>query len=242
MLMGIKFILIALINFLSALLQGATGFGYSLVAMSLMPYVLHMRECSAISAVVILIMAIQMSYKLRKHIDYKGAIVPVLCCLLTMNLGIYILLKNDEKILRLILATLLILITLFYMYTQKKNIQIKNSFVNKCIVGLVTGINAGMFNIVGPIFLVFYSSIYEDTLKIKATLEFSFLIIGSYSVITHLSIGNINVKIMPFLFFASVAILIAGEIGIRLYNKINKERLSRIIYIMLPILAISLLI
>jgi len=45
----INFFLTVIINFVAALLQASVGFGYAILAMSLMPLVLPMRISSAVS-------------------------------------------------------------------------------------------------------------------------------------------------------------------------------------------------
>ena len=51
---------VAVINFAAALLQASTGFGYAILAMSLMPLILPMRYCSAVSAVTVVVIGLQM--------------------------------------------------------------------------------------------------------------------------------------------------------------------------------------
>jgi len=237
----LKLVVIAAINFAAAFLQAASGFGYAMLAMTLMPLVLPMKYCSAISAGTVVAIAVQMVIMLRKNLNIKIIAVPVLFCILTINLGIYMLMTFEEFTLRLILAVFIFFLAIFHFYCQKKNIKLKKSLLSSAISGSLTGISTGLFNIVGPFFLVYYMNIFDDTLAFKASMEFSFLIAGLYSTAMHIIYGNISADTLPFILASIIASVIAGFLGIKLFKKINKEKISLIIYVFLPIMALMLL-
>lgn len=230
--------MIALVNFISALLQASCGFGYALVSMALMPLFLPMKVCSAVSAVTVVAIGIQMSLTLRKYLKLKVVLLPILSCMLTINVGLYILMNYDERVLRIILSCLLLLVTAMFFYCRKRSISIPEKWYSAVIAGLITGISTGMFNIVGPFLLIYYMNICKDTLTMKASLEFSFLIAGLYSAVMHISYGNISMAVAPELICSAVAAVVAGVIGLRLYKRIDKDKISLVVYILLPIMAL----
>lgn len=233
--------LIVAINFIAAFLQASVGFGYAILAMSLMPLILPMRLSSAISAVTVVAIGLQMVMMLRKNLNWHEVAVPVLCCMLTTNLGVYILMNYPEKILRVILAVFLLFLSVYFIISQKNKVEIKKSLKNDIIYGLLTGISTGMFNIVGPFFMVYYFSICKDNLNFKANIELSFLVAGLYSTALHFFYGNMLLKDMPFIASSAVAAVVAGFIGLRLFRRINREVVRKAIYIVLPMMAIILL-
>ena len=233
-------LLITGINFTAAFLQACSGFGYAILAMSLMPLALPLRMCSAISAVTVVAIAIQMVTLLRMHISFRIVAIPVACCILSTNIGMYVLMHTPENTMRLILALLIIMLTLFFAITQKLRVKINSSLKNGILFGFLTGLSTGMFNIVGPFFMVYYFNTCKDNLGFKASLEFSFLIAGLYSTALHIWYGNINAVVLPYAFGSAVAAVAAGFIGIRLFKKINNVMLRRIILVALPIMALLL--
>jgi len=238
-----KLLLIFLVNFTSAFIQGATGFGYALIAMAIMPLFLPMSECSAISAVTVVAIGLQMTLTLRKSLKLKTILLPVLCCFLTINLGLYLLDRFDELLLRIILAALLILVTVLFLYMQKKKVTLPDRWYSAAGAGLLTGISTGLFNIVGPFFMVYYINVCESTLQLKASLEFSFLLAGLYSAFMHTFVyHNINVSVLPELAASVLAVLLAGALGLKLYRKIDKQKITRFVYILLPMMAATLII
>ncbi|MEA4895432.1 MAG: sulfite exporter TauE/SafE family protein [Oscillospiraceae bacterium] len=236
-------LLIFLINFGSAFIQGATGFGYALVAMAIMPLFLPMSECSAISAVTVVAIGLQMTITLRKNLKLKVILLPVLCCFMTINLGLYLLNTFDELLLRVILAVLLLLVTGIFLIMRRKSITLPNRWYSAAGAGLLTGVSTGLFNIVGPFLMVYYINVCQTTFELKASLEFSFLLAGLYSAFMHTYVyHNINLSVLPELTASVVAVLLAGFLGLKLFRRIDKDKMALLIYILLPVMAIILII
>lgn len=237
----LQVLLVGLINFSTAFLQASTGFGYAMVCMALMPLFLPMSTCSAISAVTVVAIGLQMSLSLRKELNFKTICLPVLGCLTTINLGLWLLDTFDEMVLRIILAGLLFLVTGLFFFMRVRKISLPDKWYTAVAAGMITGISTGMFNIVGPFLLVYYMNVCKSTLHMKASLEFSFLIAGMYSTIMHLLVyRNITWAVSPHIAASVVGALIAGVLGLKLYRKFNKDKIALFIYILLPIMAVLL--
>ncbi len=48
-------------------------------------------------------------------------------------------------------------------------------------------------------------------------------------------------EVMPFIAGSAIAVIFAGIIGIRVFKKLNREMITKVIYIALPIMAVLLL-
>lgn len=238
-----SFLLVAAINFAAAFFQGATGFGYALLSMAVMPVFLPMWECSAISAVTVVTIGIQMTLTLRKELELRRIVLPLLSCLVTVNLGLYMLDQFHELLLRIILAGLLLLVTALFFLMRRRKLALPNRWYTAVGAGLITGLSTGMFNIVGPFLLLYYMNVCPSPLGMKACLEFSFLISGLYSSAMHLLVyHNINLQVAPLLAASAAAALLAGVLGLKLFRKIDKEKISLVAYILLPLMAVNLII
>ena len=230
--------IITAINFLSAFLQASTGFGYAILAMFLMPMFLPYRQCSIISASLIIIIAIQMCFSLRKYIRIKKVIWPLLCCLSTIWIGIYLIQILDISTLRKIMGAFLIFLSVYFYVIKKFNICIKETLLNGLIIGVITGLSTGMFNIVGPFLTLYFYDNMDDSLEIKANLEFSFLIAGVTSLIINLTYIKLDEFLIQNIALSGVAAIAAGIIGLKLYYKIDKQKLKYIIIGILPLMGI----
>lgn len=233
--------LVAGVNFLSAFIQASTGLGYALIAMPLMAMFLPMASCSAISAVTIVAIGLQMSLKLRGNLKISTIALPVLCCLATIYVGLYLLSIFDEKVLRIILASLLVVVTIISFVVKRTRGGISGKWYFAAGAGLLTGLSTGMFNVVGPFLMLYYINVCDDTLHMKASLEFSFLIAGLYSSAMHLfAYHNINAAVAPHIGASVVAALLAGFLGLKVYRKINQNVISILVYSLLLLMALVL--
>ena len=217
-------LLVAAVNFLSALIQASTGFGYALVAMALMALFLPMSTCSAISAVTVVVIGLQMSLTLRRHLRFRTIRLPVLCCLATINVGLFLLDRFPELLLRVILASLLLVVTGLFFFLRRKRIRLPGRWYCAAGVGFITGVSTGMFNIVGPFLMIYY------------------MIAGLYSAAMHLFVyRNITPAVLPYLMAAALAALLAGRLGLRIYRRIDRDKIALTVYLLLPLMAGALI-
>ena len=126
---------------------------------------------------------------------------------------------------------------------RRRQLVLPNRWYTAVGAGLITGISTGMFNIVGPFFLVYYMNVCETPLNMKASLEFSFLLSGLYSSAMHLFVyHNITLEAAPMLATSAAAALLAGVLGLKVFRKIDKNKISLVAYILLPLMAVNLII
>ena len=141
-----------------------------------------------------------------------------------------------------VLAGLLLVVTGIFFFLRRRKITLPDTPWTAIGAGLITGMSTGMFNIVGPFLLIYYMNVARDTLHMKASLEFSFLIAGLYSAAMHLLVyKNITTALLPAIGCAVVAVLAAGVLGLKLYRRIDRDKIALAIYILLPIMAGTLI-
>lgn len=230
--------IIAIINFLSAFLQASTGFGYAILAMFLMPFFLPYRQCSIISASLIIIIAVQMCFSLRQYIRLRKIWWPMLCCLSTLWIGIWLITVLDASTMRKIMGVFLMLLALYFYVIKRFGICIRETWVNGAIIGVITGLATGMFNIIGPFLTLYYYDNMDSTLEIKANLEFSFLIGGVTSLIMNLAVMPLDSFLIQNIALSGAAAIVAGVLGLKLYHKVNKDIMKYIIIGVLPLMGL----
>lgn len=234
--MIITVLIVAIVNALSAFVQASTGFGYAIVAMFLMPFVLPYDQCLVISASTIVVIAVQMVVTLRKHIRPKKIIWPMVGCLILLGLGRYLIYLIDDIVASRVMGFFLILLSAFFYTTKKRSITIPANRRNGLLVGFVTGMTTGMFNMVGPFLSLYYYDNFETTLEFKANLECSFLIAGIISFIINMSMYGMDLFMAGAIGLSGAFSVLAGMLGIKIYCRLNKEKLKWIIIIVLPIM------
>lgn len=230
--------IIAVINFLSAFTQAASGFGYAIFAMFLMPLFLPFRQCSVISAAVIVVIALQMTLSLRRHITIRKILIPMVFSIPFIGVGVWIIGQADESLLRKIMGIFLIILSAFFYYTEKGSLKIKNNIKNSMIVGGLTGLSTGMFNIVGPFLALYYYDNCDNNLEFKANLECSFLIAGLVSLCLNLYAVKFTGFLATNIIMSGATACLAGIIGLKIFKKLNRKGLRNVILVVLPIMGI----
>lgn len=234
-------VVLALINSFSAFIQASSGLGYAIFAMFFMPMIIPFQQCSVISAAVIVVIGIQMTISLHSHLKVKKIIVPMTFCLMTTWLGIYIIRVTDENKMRMIMGIFLIFLGIYFYTTNKFNIRLKAGIVTDVIIGLLTGILTGMFNIVGPFLSLYYYDNSEDNLEFKANIEVSFLIAGIYSLCLNLIYVKPDAFLAKAIGLSAIGVIFAGIMGLHVFRKVDKEKLKYIIIGILPIMGLVLI-
>ncbi len=230
--------LIALINFLAAFLQAATGFGYAILAMFLMPRVLPYQQCSIISAALIIVIAVQMCWALRAHIRLRKIAWPMACCLSTLWIGVWLIGVLDAGTVRKIMGGFLMLLAVWFYVLKRRCLCIRASWLNGLIIGMITGIATGMFNIVGPFLTIYYYDNMDDSLEIKANLEFSFLVAGIVSLALNLAHMPLDTFLIQNIALSGSAAVVAGLLGIPIYRRLDKDKLKYVIISVLPVMGL----
>ena len=234
--------IVAVINFFSAFVQASSGFGYAIFAMFFMPMIIPFQQCSVISAATIIVIGIQMTISLRKHLNIKKIILPMTFCLMTTWLGVYIINVTDVNTMKIVMGIFLVFLSLYFYITTKYEIKLKRGLIQGTIIGLLTGITTGMFNIVGPLLMLYYYDNSKDSLEFKANIEGSFLIAGLYSLCLNLFYVKLDIFLIKAIFASAAGAILEGIIGLKVFKKIDKIKLKYIIIGILPLMGLILIV
>lgn len=234
-------LLLALVNFISAFVQAASGFGYAIFAMFLMPMIIPFQQSSVVSAAIIVVIGLQMTISLRSHIRIKKILLPMAFCVLSTGLGIRIIRTTDHGTMRTVMGIFLIFLSAYFYLSNRYRFHLKAGFLQGMAIGLLTGISTGMFNIVGPFLMLYYYDNCEDSLEFKANIEVSFLIAGAYSLFLNLFYVTLDTFLVQVIGASAIGALLAGIIGLHVFRKVDKVRLKYIIISILPVMGLILI-
>lgn len=226
---------------LSAFLQGCTGFGFSIVGMSLLPFIMPMKDAAAVTAASAIVMNAAIAVRLRKSINAKLMLYPLLTSTITSVLGIFALETVSDAVVRRILGAILILTAVFLIVFSKR-IHLSASPVNGLIVGALSGFLSGLFNLGGPPMVVYFMSVTDDKLEFNATLQYYFTINGVLILFLHLLSGHFTTIVLQFSIIALAAVMVGAVLGYALFKKMTFSAIRRAINGFMVVFGIYLLI
>ncbi len=239
--MGYSFLIIGLIALLSAFIQGCTGFGFSIIAMTLMPLVMPLKYASAVTAISSFFMVASFAFNLRKQINFKLVLYPLISSTVTSLAGVAFMMSSPDNLMRRILGLILILLSVYFVFFNQK-IRVMQTPVNGLIIGSVSGILSGLFNMGGPPMVIYFLSATDDKMEYNATLQCYFALNGSLVFILHLLVGNFNAQIAQYCGVSLVGIAFGSFIGFKIFKKIAFPIIRKIIYGVMAVFGFYLLV
>lgn len=233
--------MVFIICLLGSVIQGVIGFGFAMFVMAFLPLLMPLKLASAITSLYVLFIGSMMSYNLRKNIDFKMVIVPIITSFIFIPAGVYLLLICRENILTKILGGLIVLLAIFLFINGRRKINIKPSLKNGIAVGTISGIMSGMFNVGGPPLVLYYLHAAKDNLSYKASLEFTFAVNTTFVFLSHIFYGNVSGNMLELALIGFVATVSGSFLGLKVFRKLDAVILTWSVYVMMFIMGFVLL-
>ncbi|WP_411676072.1 sulfite exporter TauE/SafE family protein [Caproicibacter sp.] len=233
-------ILLVLIALLASILQGSTGFGYSILSMSLMPLLLPYRTAVTVTATSGVAIMLLFAVKLRRQINLKLMLYPFLSSTATSLAGIVLLMATPDVWMRRALGGVLFLLSLYFIFFSSR-LRIARSRKNGLIAGAVSGLMSGLFNLGGPPMVVYFLSAAEDKLEYHATLQCYFAANGILILLLHALIGDYNPEVFRFSSVSLAGAAVGCLAGYALFRRMTMNMIRRLVYFFMAAFGIYLL-
>ena len=224
-----RFFWLTLIAAAASLVQSCTGFGFSILAMSLWPLVMPYKVAASVTALSSVAMIVFITIKLRKHINFKLMLYPLVSSTVTSLAGVFALIASPDAVMRRVLGLVLVLLSAYFIFCSGR-IQISQTPANGLIAGAVSGFLSGLFNLGGPPMVVYYLSAADDKLEYNATLQCYFAINGCIVVLFHVLAGNVDLQIMQYSALSLVGVAAGTLGGCALFQRISLLWIRRLVY------------
>jgi uncharacterized membrane protein YfcA len=234
------YILVVAIFFFAAFLQGLTGFGFGLAAMSLLPLVMPFQDAVILAAVLGLSVNLFTFLSYRHEYDWRlgrglilGAIVGAPC-------GVAIVQWVDESILIRALGLLICVFTLNDLVLSKRG---KTSIPESWgfPLGLLSGIFGAAFNIGGPPAVMYSYSRPWTKMQVVAVLQVMFLVIGLIRVALSFGAGLVQLQDVKLAVITVLPMFLAIQLGRKLLDKVPQGRLRTVVFVALLLIGANYL-
>ncbi len=228
-------ILSALILFFASFTQGLTGFGFAMVAISLLSFIMDIKEAIPLAALFGLVNNVYLIIKLKAHIELRELKSLIIGAFLGIPFGALFLSKADPDLVKTILGITILLFVLSTNLNLIKQRQINSNWGYLC--GVLSGLLGGAFNINGPPVLIYFYIMGWDKFKLKASITGFFIFSSITIVIMHIVTGVTTQKIFFTFLYIIPVVVIGMVIGHSLFHKVSTKLYNRIILIGLTIIA-----
>ena len=222
--------------------QGLSGFGFSMVAMSFWAWALEPRLAAVLAVCGALIGQVVAAATVRRGFD-KARLLPfVLGGLAGIPLGVALLPRLDMDAFKLVLGTLLVLWCPAMLLARKLPRITAGGRVADAAVGLSGGVMGGLGGFTGVLPTLWCTLRGLDKDVQRAIIQNFNLAMLLVTFITYLATGLVTREALPLLAIVVPAMLVPVLLGARLYHGISDARFRQIVLGMLTLSGVAMLV
>lgn len=230
---------IILIIACASFVRGAVGFGDALVAMPLLAFVVPVVVSAPLMALSALLMAGVLLFKEWQHLEFRPAAMLTVCAMAGVPVGNMILGMGNERVITIILATIVFLFALWSI--KRPTGMLLKTNKSAPLFGLISGILGGAYNIAGPPLVVYSTLRNWSPLQFRSMMQ-AYCIVGSVWVVSfHAMNGRVTKFVLMHFALALPVLIVATMAGQRLTRNMNKDRFTVWVNICLLLSSIVLL-
>ncbi len=225
----------------SALVQSTTGFGFGIVSMSFLPYMMtDYMGATALAGLGALATSLFVAVKNVKNAQWK-VILPVICGYTFSNvLTVRVAKGFSSDSLTAALGVMLILMSIYFMFFNNK-FKIKPTLANGVIAGLLGGVGAGLFSIGGPPVVVYILSATDDKELYRASQLTYFSMSGIISTTVRWANGIVTGEVLMLFALSLVGIVLGTYLGGKIFHRVNADLLKKMIYGVMALSGVTML-
>ncbi|MBN2132441.1 MAG: sulfite exporter TauE/SafE family protein [Sedimentisphaerales bacterium] len=236
------FIAVGLIFSVAALVHGVCGFGFSLLAISALSFVLkNPKIIIPLDLIAATFNCIYLAWIMRKHILFKEVAPLTAVALVCIPLGALYLRHLDAS---LIMRSLGVVIILLATLSLMKSVHMK-LFSSRCyryIAGVAGGLLGGAFNIPGPPLVLYAYHCHWPTVNAKANLQFMFSVLTAATYISFAVAGLFTMKIVAWGLVYAPLVFAFTFAGSWLTHRVAAASLARMINVLLMAMGAAMVI
>lgn len=237
----VEIVLVLVIILFASAIQGFSGFGYGLVMMSFLPFLISITDATVLSSISVIFICLYMIIRNRTSVNFGLVALPLLGNLLFIPLGVFLLNFLDEKLLKISLGILLILISGFHFLQRNREIRLNVTSRIGFLAGMLSGVLGGMLAIGGPPVVLYFAHVARDKYEYKAALDVVFLATSVYRIIWLLIFGNLTVSKLHLVIGAVIVGLTGTVIGFSWMIKAERKIITEAIYAFMILAGLSLI-
>ncbi len=232
--------LLILIITAASFVQSAAGYGFSMVALSLMTFFLPMRTGSVIAVLAMLPLTLYITLRHARKVNWRIFLIPFITSSIATLLGVRLLLVADNTLLLKILGGVLVLLSLFTIFAGS-NLRITPTIPVQLSFGVVSGILSGLFTMGGPPIAIYMLAATADKDEYNSTLQTFFLFATVVAILTHLFYGNITREALVYSAYALIGVAVGTALGLAFLKRLSNDKVRKLVYGVMLVMGVVLL-
>lgn len=237
--MQTEIILYSIIMMLSAVVQGITGFGFSLVAFPLLALMLPLQAVTPILVLSSLILNVVV-FKSVDGIQLKGIRAMTLLAIISTPIGAYLLKVVSPDVLKIAVGIVITSTALFLL--KGYQVKFKRELLARSITGFFSGLLNGTLSMSGPPIILYMSNQGVKKDKLRGSFSLFAMITNVFAIVTLYFAGLINSKIIVSFAQMIPALIVGVILGVIISRKVNELLFRKVTLYLLVAMGISTLV
>lgn len=228
--------------FVATLVRSTFGFGEALVAVPLLAMRLPLPVATTLAVLVSTIMAAIIVMQDWRHVQFRSATRLLLAALPGVPLGVVLLAKGNEHVVKALLGALIASFSLYSLLGRLK-LHLREDHPGWLLgCGFVSGVLGGAYGMNGPPLAVYGALRRWSPQHFRATLQAYFLFASLVGLLGYTAIGLWSRTVVRLFFFSMPSVLLGVLLGRVLNRRMKSQGFFRIVYVGLTGVGILLLV
>lgn len=220
----------------AAAIQGITGFGFSLLSVPLLAFLMPLEVIVPVLVIFSLGLNIIVFTRVKGHVN-KGQIVLLICFgFIALPIGIWALRFIDPRYIKLIVG-LIVMISAVAMHLNFK-LHFKNQSLAYGVTGFLSGILNGSSSLSGPPVILMLSNEGVEKSSFRKTLATYFMVLNIVSIPMFIGNGLITKQVLMKASSLLPAMIIGVLAGVIIGNRIPEKIFRRMTLLLIFIMGI----
>ncbi|HEY2431722.1 MAG TPA: sulfite exporter TauE/SafE family protein [Vicinamibacterales bacterium] len=216
--------------FVATLIRSTLGFGEALVAVPLLALRTPVEVAAPLAVLVSIVVAGVVVVQDRRGIEFRAAAGLILASLVGIPLGVLLLVRVDDQVVKLLLGSVIIAFSL-YSLTMGRGRSLSHDHVGWLIVcGFFAGVLGGAYGMNGPPLAIYGALRKWSPQHFRATLQAYFLPVSVVGLAGYSLIGLWTAAVTWYFFWSLPAVIIATFAGRAINQRMKGEGFVRVVY------------
>ena len=227
--------------FLATLIRSSLGFGEALVAVPLLALRTPVSVAAPLAVLVSILVAGVVVVQDWRRIELRSARGLILAALLGIPLGVLLLAKADDHVVRLILGLVIIAFSLHALAFGGGRRLERDHAGWLAVCGFLSGILGGAYGMNGPPLAIYGALRRWSPQQFRATLQGYFLPVSLVGLAGYVWVGLWDAAVTRYFLWSLPGIAVAIGLGRVLNRRMRTDRFARFLYMGLVLIGVVLL-
>ncbi|MDO9576764.1 MAG: sulfite exporter TauE/SafE family protein [Candidatus Cloacimonadales bacterium] len=220
----------------SALLQGLSGFGFSILAVPLITLFIAPKTAVPILMLYSIIINIVVLYSARKEVDIKKIWILLLAGIIGLPFGARLLVTLDGNILKVGIGILILIFGTLLLLGYRK--ELKHEKIAMIPIGIISGLLSGSISISGPPIIIFLANKQLGKHSFRGNLALYFFLLNIFTIPVFFLNGLFTKEVISYSITFLPGLIVGVIVGNLLSHKVQEQHFQKFTLALLMIMGV----